>query len=203
MNCFFLNKIFGFFIFTFNLILTIVCSIYIHKNLSNILSHPFFIFLFIFFCITVAISWIFSLMIPSKKKVQKYISLIQITSILTFLYHFIAVIIIGVIYSHSGKQQIMWFLMLGVTSIICILLLCLINYGYEEVFINYNYDAENQQPVQVIVQQVRPESEIPDDPHPKLGELSVSISSDEYYPSAPPESYINNTYSNEKEGCWE
>lgn len=199
MNCFFLNKIFGFFIFTFNLILTIVCSIYIHKNLSIILSHPFFIFLFVLFCITVVISWIFCLMIPSKKKVQKYISLIQIISILTFLYHCIAVIIIGVIYSDSTKQQIMWFMSIGIISIISILLLCLINYGYEETFINYNYDAENHQPVQVIVK----EPEILHDPQHDIGELSVSISSDEYYPSAPPESYINNTYSNEKEGCWE
>ena len=179
-----LNKILGFFIFTFNLIVTISSFIFIFKQLNYIFTHFFFILIFIFFFIFNIITWYFSFGILIKKQIQNYLGYIQLSGLFTILYHCIYILLIYLTYQNNKTTEIEIFLFLGIISIISNIILCLINYGYKEEFLNYNYDIEQNK-------QIEQESYVENNNLEKCnGELSISIQNDNeyetYYPSAPP-----------------
>lgn len=190
----FLNKLFGFFIFTFNLMITIITFIYVFKNLHVIFTHIFFIIIFIFFIFLIAFTWYFSIAITIRKQIQNHLGFIQVSGFLTFFYHFVALLIIYISANVEEKNnlQLKIFLIFGIVSIVSNLILCLTNYGYKEEFINYNYDIEQQREAVVVqvnndIEEAEPEI-IEDE---QYGELSISINAydtdaiEVYKPSAP------------------
>lgn len=178
-----LNKILGFFIFTFNLIVTIITFMYIFKNINIIFSNLFFIIIFICLLFIKAFTWYFSIAIAIKKQIQKYLGFIQLSGFLTFFYHFILLLIIYINANIEQTENIVFeiFLITGIVSLISNVLLCLTNYGYTEEFINYNYDIERQR--EEVVVQVNNDIEEPGELYPdpeieeieQYGELSISM----------------------------
>lgn len=174
MCCFFLNKIYSSYIFIFNIILTI--SFIIKRNDINFI-------LFIFLIILNILGFYFSIIIISKKHIQNYIKQIQFIGLLIFLYHSFSLILF-ILEKYNNDYMILF----GLLSIISNILLCLNNYGYKRIFINYNYDAEqnNQR------EENSNECDDPEIPEEQIGELSIEINQNTYdnefqfYPSAPP-----------------
>lgn len=189
----FLNKLFGFFIFTFNLIITIITLIYIFNNINSIFSHVFFIIVFILLLFLIVFSLYFSIAVAIKKQIQKHLNFIQVTGFLTFFYHFVMLLIIYIsaTVTEKSKIELKIFLISGILSMFSMIVLCLTNYGYKEEFINYNYDVERQRDEVVIQVNNDIEEPIPDpEIEEHIGELSISMNAydneyEVYKPTAP------------------
>lgn len=200
MNCFFINKILGFFIFLYNTILTIVNIIHIFTDLKeDIKNNPFLILLTIIYGIIVIISIYFSMSIFSKNRVQKYLGFIQISGLITLLYHSISGIILYIIHNKTNLFYIYYFLILCIISVISIILLFALNFNHQIQFINYNYGGgEDINRDQVIENEDRVvygepsinEIDLEFGEVEKKGEISLAKYDSEY------EYEYNNTYDN-------